>query len=1093
MRVPPARAPRDVLTAGVFTPGTVLAGRYRVIALLGRGGMGEVYRADDLKLGMAVALKFLPRALAADPSRYQRFLAEIRLSRQVSHPNVCRVHDIADIDGMPVLSMEYIDGEDLASLLKRIGRLPADKALDIARQIAAGLAAAHNRGVLHRDLKPANIMLDGRGGVRITDFGLAVAVDAGPRENDVSGTPAYMAPEQFTGGGASVRSDIYGLGLVLYELYTGRTAFSAPSLDALIDRKRHDTPALPSTLVTDMDPSVERVIVSSIASDPQARPASVAHVAAALPGGSLLEAALLAGQTPSPELVAAMGTNTGLSPSMAWGLVALLIAGSVAALSLGDRFLLWRGGALERSPDALAERARDVLTALGHPRDLAYRASGFETDVEYLRDIRNRDHSRARWNEPSPGFFRFWYRESPQPLESWRFVMRYGNFSRVDPVDPPLDVAGMTRLKLDPSGTARGSDGRPATGSRSRRADGTPDWRALLTAGGYDPAAWRSVAPGRTPPFYADARAAWEGTWPLRTDLPVRLEAAALRGRPVYFEAIFPWSTPARTSAALLNAAERATIVFFVVTAAALIAVAAVLASRNVRAGRGDRRGAVRLSTFILGCMFVAWVFGETHVAALGEATLLAMALSWALLVAGCCWLGYLAAEPFVRRQWPHMLVAWTRAARRTRPRSAGRPRRPHRLRGGRRHRGARSHRTRRTHAVRPRAGRGTCRHHRRRVWRAACRAAPAVASRAERLHGAQRRVRAGRPPCRPRPPRIGDRGVCRGCRARVLRVEWRLLDDARLESCRQRLLRADSGASRTSGLCRDVLRGRAVHRLSGHRAVVTLVRRRRRERAPRTRRAGRIWICDRRAHQADRRLTADGNTYCSRSTSARVSVLARSRPRARAVNGLMPYMHQGKPALLCSWERAAGIRAAVSIAAHGAAGRACHTGRRGAPHSSSIGIRARSGGLTRAASGECSRALERPASDSRRRVCRRSRGSGAAIVRALRRGLQRLDPRPGCGGGAVAGDWPRRLRLHSLLGQPGRVLGGVARQGSVALLVDDRRGRACHGHARLLQQARTVPEAPQSRLVWPRITVAAISGARQMRCRSNASWRIRN
>ena len=557
--------------------------------------------------------------------------------------------------------MEYIDGEDLASLLKRIGRLPADKALDIARQIAAGLAAAHNRGVLHRDLKPANIMLDGRGGVRITDFGLAVAVDAGPRENDVSGTPAYMAPEQFTGGGASVRSDIYGLGLVLYELYTGRTAFSAPSLDALIDRKRHDTPALPSTLVTDMDPSVERVIVSSIASDPQARPASVAHVAAALPGGSLLEAALLAGQTPSPELVAAMGTNTGLSPSMAWGLVALLIAGSVAALSLGDRFLLWRGSALERSPDALAERARDVLTALGHPRDMPYRASGFETDVEYLRDIRNRDHSRARWNEPSPGFFRFWYRESPQPLESWRFVMRYGNFSRVDPVDPPLDVSGMTRLKLDPIGRLVDLMVVPPPVPGAAAADGTPDWRALLTAGGYDPAVWRSVAPSRTPPFYADARAAWEGTWPLRTDLPVRLEAAALRGRPVYFEAIFPWSTPARTSAALLNAAERATVVFFVVTAAALLAVAAVLASRNVRAGRGDRRGAVRLSTFILGCMFVAWMFGETHVAALGEATLLAMALSWALLVAGCCWLGYLAAEPFVRRQWPHMLVAWTR------------------------------------------------------------------------------------------------------------------------------------------------------------------------------------------------------------------------------------------------------------------------------------------------------------------------------------------------------------------------------------------------------------------------------------------------
>ena len=155
------------MAAGAFTPGTVLGDRYRVIGLLGRGGMGEVYRADDLKLGTAVALKFLPRAIAADPSRYQRFLAEIRLSRDVSHPNVCRVYDIVEIDGMHCLAMEYIDGEDLASLLKRIGRLPPDKALDIARQIAAGLAAAHNRGVLHRDLKPANIMLDGRGRVRI--------------------------------------------------------------------------------------------------------------------------------------------------------------------------------------------------------------------------------------------------------------------------------------------------------------------------------------------------------------------------------------------------------------------------------------------------------------------------------------------------------------------------------------------------------------------------------------------------------------------------------------------------------------------------------------------------------------------------------------------------------------------------------------------------------------------------------------------------------------------------------------------------------------------------------------------------------------
>ena len=139
--------------------------------------MGEVYRADDLKLGQAVALKFLPKAVSGDEALLARFHAEVRLARQVSHPNVCRIYDIGEIEGRHFLSMEYVDGEDLASLLKRIGHLPVDKAVDIARQLCAGLHAAHEKGVLHRDLKPANVMLDGRGRVRITDFGLAVAAE----------------------------------------------------------------------------------------------------------------------------------------------------------------------------------------------------------------------------------------------------------------------------------------------------------------------------------------------------------------------------------------------------------------------------------------------------------------------------------------------------------------------------------------------------------------------------------------------------------------------------------------------------------------------------------------------------------------------------------------------------------------------------------------------------------------------------------------------------------------------------------------------------------------------------------------------------
>ena len=365
VEIPAARIQSSDSIRG-FTPGTVLAGRYRVIGLLGRGGMGEVYRADDLKLGTPVALKFLPRALADDPVRRERFLAEVRIARQVAHPNVCRVFDIGETSadaGQYFLSMEYIDGEDLASLLLRIGRLPADKALDIARQICAGLAAAHDRGVLHRDLKPANVMLDGRGRVRITDFGLAVAADAAGLEADASGTPAYMAPEQLAGQGASVRSDIYALGLVLYELYTGKRAFTAASLAELRARKEQEMPAAPSELIKDMDPAVERVILRAIARDPRARPASVAQVAAALPGGNPLEAALRAGETPSPEMVAASGTSEGLDARAAWALLALVVAGAVAAVGVASRALLWSRPARQITRGAGRERAGDAGAA----------------------------------------------------------------------------------------------------------------------------------------------------------------------------------------------------------------------------------------------------------------------------------------------------------------------------------------------------------------------------------------------------------------------------------------------------------------------------------------------------------------------------------------------------------------------------------------------------------------------------------------------------------------------------------------------------------------------------------------------------------
>ena len=232
------------------------------------------------------------------------------MARQVSHPNVCRVYDIGEVDGHTFLSMEYVDGEDLGSLLRRIGRFPEERALEIARQICAGLAAAHERGVLHRDLKPANVMLDGAGKVRITDFGLAGATGETVR----AGTPAYMAPEQLAGSEVTAQSDIYALGLVLYELFTGQRAHRGEERRRAGAQARGRRSLPPSQIVRDLDPAIERAILRCLERDPADRPSSALAVAAALPGGDPLAAALAAGETPSPEMVAAAGRTSALTP-----------------------------------------------------------------------------------------------------------------------------------------------------------------------------------------------------------------------------------------------------------------------------------------------------------------------------------------------------------------------------------------------------------------------------------------------------------------------------------------------------------------------------------------------------------------------------------------------------------------------------------------------------------------------------------------------------------------------------------------------------------------------------------------------------------
>src|SRR6516162_9763348 len=243
----------DPIGGGRFAPGQVLGDRYRIVALAGRGGMGEVYRAEDLTLGQVVAIKFLAADLTRDGSALARVHSEVRVARQIAHPNVCRVFDIGDTDGIPFLTMEYVDGEDLLSSLRRFGKLSPDKAVEITRQICAGLAAAHDRGVVHRDLKPANIMLDGHGKVRITDFGLAGLAATLKGAEVRAGTPAYMAPEQLAGREVTAKSDLYSVGLILYEVLTGKRAFEAPTLGELMKLREDQAITRPSTLVRDLD------------------------------------------------------------------------------------------------------------------------------------------------------------------------------------------------------------------------------------------------------------------------------------------------------------------------------------------------------------------------------------------------------------------------------------------------------------------------------------------------------------------------------------------------------------------------------------------------------------------------------------------------------------------------------------------------------------------------------------------------------------------------------------------------------------------------------------------------------------------------
>ena len=443
-------------------------------------------------------------------------------------------------------------------------------------------------------------MIDGTGKVRITDFGLAGASGEAIR----AGTPAYMAPEQLAGREVTARSDIYALGLVLYEIFTGQRALDGKNLAELIHKREQSGILPPTAIVKTLDPKIERTILRCLKPEVDERPASALAVAAALPGGDPLAAALAAGETPSPAMVAAAGSREALSVARHGCRCRLDRRSSlVVVVLLYQRVILLNRVPLPKPPAALQDRAQEALASLGFdPATAVDSASGLGLSLDYARFIDSTSTAPDRWNllrTVRPETFFLWYRTSPQLLVPW------GPEHQIGRANPPLTTAGMTLVAVD--GNGRLSEFHAVPHPRA------PDDAG--GAGGLEQALCRRRAAGRPlhpvePPsscrrIYADERRAWEGPLPDRPEHTIRIEAAAANGQPVYFALAGPWSASARAVRAPPSRFAQAIGVLASVIMPALMVLGAVLARGNIKAGRGDRDGALRVATFVFGASLV--------------------------------------------------------------------------------------------------------------------------------------------------------------------------------------------------------------------------------------------------------------------------------------------------------------------------------------------------------------------------------------------------------------------------------------------------------------------------------------------------------
>ncbi|MDX1584164.1 MAG: hypothetical protein R3338_11260, partial [Thermoanaerobaculia bacterium] len=406
-------------------------------------------------------------------------------------------------------------------------------------------------------------------------------------------------------------------------------------------------------------------ILRCLEHDPERRPPSALAVAAALPGGDPLAAAIAAGETPSPEMVAAAGGERGLTTRAA----AALLVTAIASLVILPFLSQWSGAALpmtiEHGPQVMKAKAREVLERLGYSEDPVDTAWGYFSMSGWLDHIEDSVEARDRWThleDREHPLFGFWYRESPALLVNTRYFtgVAGGVVSYSSPYPRRTDEA---RITIDDRGRLWSLSAVPPQVSTEEPGESPAidPFERLLTEAGLETQDLRPVKPEWNPPFFADRRKAW--ITELEPGLEMRVEAAAYGDRPVYLARIFPWSEPLRMRSSSASLSQ--TVVNAIQIAIFLLVLlgAVLMARRNIRKGRGDPSGAFRLAVFVGLSVMVLWVLNADHVPSFSEFGLLVIALSWSLFFGFIFWIVYVALEPYIRRRWPDMLISWSRLA----------------------------------------------------------------------------------------------------------------------------------------------------------------------------------------------------------------------------------------------------------------------------------------------------------------------------------------------------------------------------------------------------------------------------------------------